>query len=205
MFSGIVQTCAMIKKIEKKKGLTRMTLDLAKLSRGLKKGASVSVAGVCLTAVEMNGKNISFEAMQETLDKTTLGTARKGGKINIERSLCMGDEIGGHIVSGHVDGTATIAKIERPENNCIMTFRCPGMIRYIFQKGFIALDGVSLTVVDVDRKSGTFTVHFIPETLNATTFGSRKEGDKINVEVDRITMAVVETVKNRGDVIKGAL
>ncbi|KHO48389.1 MAG: riboflavin synthase [archaeon GW2011_AR5] len=195
MFSGIVQACVSITKIEKKKGLSRMTLDIGSLAKGVRKGTSVSVAGVCLTAVEVSGKKISFELMNETLDRTTLGAAREGNRVNVERSVRLGDEIGGHIVSGHVDGTAAITKIEKPENNHIITFECPDLLGYIFPKGFIALDGTSLTVVDVNRKTGTFTVHFIPETLKVTTFGSRKEGDRVNVEVDRMTMAVVETIR----------
>ncbi|HCL82181.1 MAG TPA: riboflavin synthase [Nitrospiraceae bacterium] len=199
MFSGIVQACAPITKIESMPGLSRITLEFTgELAKGLNRGASVSVGGACLTVVDINGYQVSFEVMQETLDRTTLGMTCAGDRINIERSIKFGSEIGGHIVSGHVDGTAKIENIERPENNCIITFRCPpDLIRYIFPKGFIALDGTSLTVVDVERKSNTFTVHFIPETLRVTSFGFRKEGDSVNVEVDRLTMAVVETVRNR--------
>ncbi len=198
MFSGIVQSCAPVMSIEKKPGLSRITLRFpAPLLKGLRCGASVSVSGVCLTVVDIKNTNVSFEAMQETLNKTTLGMTRKGEKLNIERSMRLGDEIGGHIVSGHIDGTAKILEIERPENNCIMTFRCPSeLMRYIFPKGFVALDGASLTVVDVNRKSSTFTVHFIPETLRITSFGFKKAGDKVNVEVDRLTMAVVEANRN---------
>lgn len=195
MFSGIVQACVPIVEIERKKGLSKITLDMGRLAKGLRKGASVSVAGVCLTAVSVSGKLVSFEMMRETLSRTTLGTSKKGDKLNIERSVRYGDEIGGHMVSGHVDGVASIELIEKPENNCVMTFSCPKLLNYIFPKGFIALDGTSLTVVDVNRKTGTFTVHFIPETLKITTFGSRRKGDKVNVEVDRMTMAVVETVR----------
>lgn len=194
MFSGIVLGCAAVADVAVKPGLSRITLDLGLLAKGLKKGASVSVGGVCLTVVEVKGSTAAFEAMQETLDKTTLGAARKGDKLNIERSLRFGDEIGGHIVSGHVDGTAEIVRIEKPENNCIMTFKASEKImQYIFSKGFVALDGTSLTVVDVNRKNRTFTVYFIPETLRVTSFGSRKKGDYVNLEVDRLTMAAVET------------
>ena len=194
MFSGIVQACVPIVDVTAKPGLSRITVRItSELSKGLVRGASVSLSGACLTAISVKKNLVSFEAMQETLDKTTLGTARKGEKLNLERSIRFGDEIGGHVVSGHVDAMVTIAKISKPKNNHIVTFKCHAAImRYVFQKGFIALDGVSLTVVGVDRKNNTFTVHFIPETLRTTSFGFKKEGDNVNVEVDRLTMAVVE-------------
>lgn len=198
MFSGIVHACVPIAGVERKPDLSRIILDLGRLAKGLKRGASVSIGGVCLTVVGINGSKVSFEAMQETLDKTTLGAARKGEKVNIERSIRFGDEIGGHIVSGHVDGTAKITKIEKPENNCIMTFECSSqLIRYMFPKGFVAIDGTSLTLVDVNRKNSSFTIHFIPETLAVTTFGLKKIGDMVNIEVDRLTVAVIETITRK--------
>ena len=200
MFSGIVQVCIPVTDVTKKPGLSRITLKFpTTFLKSLKHGASVSVSGVCLTVVAIKGQLVSFELMQETLAKTTMGAAVKGDKLNIERSVRFGDEIGGHIVSGHVDCNAEIVKVEEPKNNKIMTFQLSkgkniDYMRYIFPKGFVAIDGASLTVVDVDRKSQTFTVHLIPETLRITSFGFKKRGDHVNVEVDRLTMAVVDTM-----------
>lgn len=197
MFTGIVQATAPVVHVVAKPGLTTLHIRFPQ-SRlvGLKKGASVAVDGVCLTVVKINAGIVTFQAMQETLDKTTLGQLRKGQKVNIERSLRAGDEIGGHLVSGHVTGTAQITKVTTPENNHICTFKAQrAWMPYIFPKGFIALDGASLTIVDVDRKRDQFTIHFIPETLRKTTFGWKRAGDAVNMEIDARTQAIVETIQ----------
>lgn len=201
MFSGIVQACVPIEGIVKKSGLSTITLKFTPdLLKGLKQSASVSISGVCLTVVKIRGLLVSFEAMRETLNRTTLGTAKKGDRLNVERSIRFGDEIGGHIVSGHVDCVANIVKVEEPKNNKIVTFKIPktkgvtDYMRYIFPKGFVAIDGASLTIVDVNKKNRAFTVHFIPETLRITSFGFKKKGDQANIEIERMTMAVVDTI-----------
>ena len=194
MFSGIVQGMRVVQAIEQKDGLLRFTIDLEDLAEGLRLGASVSLAGVCQTAVASDAGLATFEAMQETLTKTTIGTLGVGDQLNIERSARVGDEIGGHRVSGHVTGMATIRSIERPTNNCILTFGCdPAWMEYLLPKGFVALDGCSLTIVDVGPD--WFTVHLIPETLRITTFGQKKVGDRVNLELDPETQAIVATVK----------
>lgn len=194
MYSGIVQGVVLVVSLEQKEGLSQITLDMGDLVRDLKQGASVSIAGVCLTVTSMDGSCVSFDAMGETLLKTTLGSLVVGSRLNIERSMRAEDEVGGHRVSGHVTGMATITSIERPPNNCIMTFECPSeWMAYILPKGFIALDGCSLTIVDVT--SNSFTVHFIPETLQRTMFGEKKIGDKVNLEIDSTTQIIVETVR----------
>ncbi|TAL19855.1 riboflavin synthase subunit alpha [Patescibacteria group bacterium] len=197
MFTGIVQGTTKVKKVEHQSGLIILTLDLGELARGLSEGASVSVAGVCLTARALRGGRVIFDLMDETLKKTTLGSLRVGDKVNIERSVKIGDELGGHRVAGHVSGTAAIAKVATPPGNRILTIKCarPWM-DYILPKGFIALDGCSLTVVDAGRDF--FTVHLIPETLRRTTLGEKKAGDLVNLELDPQTVAVVETVKRLG-------
>ncbi len=198
MFSGIVQGCAKVAEVKGKPWLVSFTLDFPqKLAKKLKEGSSVSVSGICLTATKINGNKVSFDAMKETLNKTTTSSLKVGEKVNIERALRVGDEIGGHDVSGHVDTVAKIVKIVKPKNNRIVTFQCDKKwMKYIFPKGFVALDGVSLTVVDVDKNKGTFSVYFIPETLKITTFGFKKIGDGVNLEIDRGTQVIVETMEN---------
>lgn len=194
MFSGIVQKKAPVVSLQTKPGLTSLQIDLGDLATDLQQGASVAVSGVCLTVTNLSGTVASFDMMGETLAKTTLGTVKLNGLANIERSLRAGDEIGGHRVSGHVTGMATITQIEQPLNNWIITFQCnPAWMPYILPKGFIALDGCSLTIVDIGPDY--FTVHLIPETLRITTFGEKRIGDKVNLEIDPMTQAIVDTVK----------
>ena len=195
MFTGIVTNRYPVIGLERTKDSCRLTLKLDDdLVRGLAVGASVSVSGVCLSAVAVDGISASFNLMGETLKKTTLGTIRESGFVNIERSARFGDEIGGHLMSGHVVGMANIRKIEQSPNNWIVHLAAdPAWMECILPKGFIGLDGCSLTVVDVEPDG--FSVHLIPETLKRTTFGLKKEGDFVNVELDSQTQAAVETVK----------
>lgn len=196
MFTGIVQTTAPVVKVARKRGLTTFAVRFPRLFlQGLKRGTSVAIDGVCLTVTRINQGDVWFDAMAETLRKTTLGKIKIGSRVNLERSAKMSDEIGGHVVSGHVTGMAMITRVQKLANNRILTFKVPrAFMRYIFPKGFIALDGASLTIVDVDRGRATFTVHLIPETLRLTTFGFKKAGDQVNVEIDSRTQTIVETV-----------
>jgi riboflavin synthase len=160
---------------------------------GLKTGASVAVNGVCLTVVSIEGDHITFDVMQETIDLTTLGSLKTGDQVNVERSLKVGDEVGGHLVSGHVHGTARILDITKTENNVTITLEPPAELsKYIFPKGFIALNGVSLTVISTSPLS----VSLIPETLERTTFGSAQVGDLVNVEIDQQTRTIVDTIEH---------
>ncbi|MSR85442.1 riboflavin synthase subunit alpha [Candidatus Uhrbacteria bacterium] len=194
MFSGIVQQKSSVVDLRRQEGLINLTIDLGSLAENLKRGASVSVSGVCLTVTEMVGSHITFDVMGETLAKTTIGTLKIGDEVNIERSVQIGDELGGHVVSGHVSGMVKIINLEQPVNNHIVTFECAKeWIDFILPKGFIALDGCSLTIVEVGLN--WFTVHLIPETLRLTTFGQKQEGDFVNLELDPMTQAVVETTK----------
>lgn len=193
MFTGIVQGMARITAIQEGDHLRTCTLDLGVLAEGLQTGASVSVGGVCLTATEIEGTLVRFCVIGETLERTTFSTLRVGDFCNIERSARVGDEVGGHVVSGHVVGTVRIVSVETPGDNWIVTFECPPAWRlYLFPKGFVALDGCSLTLVDVlaDR----FTVHLIPETRTRTTFGMKRAGDAVHLEIDSMTRVIVDTV-----------
>ena len=198
MFTGIVQSCVSVVRVTKKSGLTSFALRFSKdMVRGLKRGASVAVDGACLTVTSINNDLVSFDAMAETLRKTTLGAIKVGTWVNIERSAKLGDEIGGHIVSGHVSGMAKIVRVQKSANNLVLTFQVPReFMKYIFPKGFIALDGASLTIVDVDQQRATCTIYLIPETLRLTTFGLKKVGDLVNVEIDSRTQTIVDTVNS---------
>jgi riboflavin synthase len=197
MYTGIVQGSFPVTAIEDHPGLRTLSVELPdSLRAGLEVGASVALDGVCLTVTRVGEDGVTFDAILETQQRTTLGGLSEGSPVNVERSARAGDEIGGHEISGHVDGTVEIAAIERPEGNCVLTLRMPGKyLRYVFPKGFIALNGCSLTVVDVDREAGTFTVHLIPETLRVTTFDRKVVGDRINFEIERRTQVIVDTVR----------
>ncbi len=196
MFTGIVSTTGKVIQVEKSHGLSRITVSLpAGLESALAIGASISIDGVCLTVTSFSGQNVSFDVMHETLVRTTLGTLTPEASVNIERSTHSGQEVGGHILSGHVDCTAEVAEIRSPANNYVLTFRVPQQwMKYIFAKGFVALNGCSLTVTDPDYSLYTFQVWLIPETLRVTTFGAKKSGDQVNLEVDRTTQVIVDTV-----------
>lgn len=196
MYTGIVQRVTSLIAVEKKTGLHTISIGFDEaLLRNLTIGASVAVDGVCLTVTTINDNAVSFDVMQETLNKTTLGFLNAGDMVNTERSAKQGDEIGGHLVSGHVEGMAEIISIHESENNYSLVFSCPAdWMKYILPKGFIAINGASLTVIDTDI-TGSFSVSLIPETLRATTFKQKILGDKVNVELDHQTKVIVTTVE----------
>lgn len=198
MFSGIVQTTAHLTHVSVKPGMKSFSIYLDdEMRRDLVIGASVAIDGVCLTVVKMNDGDIHFDAVQETLDKTTLGLLAEDALVNVERSIKVGDEIGGHHVSGHVHGTAEIISIDQTlENNYLLTVRIPAKLtKYTFNKGFIALNGASLTIVNVDQQAGTIQVSLIPETLRQTTFKDKQLGDHVNIEIEQQTQTIVDTVE----------
>jgi riboflavin synthase len=196
MFTGIVTGTFPVVELVEKAGLTSFALELdAAHLAGLQVGASVSIEGVCMTATKVEGHRAHFDAAAETLRLTTLGRLRLGSRVNVERSAKAGAEIGGHPISGHIDGMADVIAVERPANNFVVTFRIPpAYVRYVFNKGFVALNGCSLTVCDLDKATGQFRVYLIPETLRLTTFDTLKPGDRVNFEIDRQTQVVVDTV-----------
>jgi riboflavin synthase len=197
MFTGIVRGRGKIHKIEKLPGLYKIDVELpAGAEEGVELGASIANDGVCLTVAHINGRIIRFDVMQETLNKTTLGTLKEGDEVNIERAAKDGQEVGGHLISGHIDTTVEVFKIEQPENNYVIHFKVPPQwMQYIFAKGYIALNGASLTIASVDKANSTFNVWLIPETMRLTTFGLKNVGQKINLEVERTTQVIVETVQ----------
>jgi len=197
MYTGIIQALCRVVDLKDAHGLKHFVVELPeRLMVGLQIGASVAIDGVCLTVTSIDDHRVSFDAMQETLEKTTIGSLKEGGSVNVERSAKMGDEIGGHVVSGHVSTMAEIVDVQESENNKVVTFRVePIWMRYIFSKGFISLDGASLTVVDADSVAGTFKIWFIPETLKLTKFGTKRAHDQVNLEIDPQTQVIVETVE----------
>ena len=196
MFSGIVQGVAPIHSITEKADFRTQVVKLPpEMRKGLAIGASVANNGVCLTVTEINDNLVSFDLMQETLRITNLGALKVGDWVNIERAMQMGAEIGGHILSGHVYCTATISNIIASENNRQIWFELPNteVMKYILTKGFVAVDGISLTVGEV--RGNQFCVNLIPETLQRTLMGQRNLGDRVNIEIDSQTQAIVDTVE----------
>ena len=195
MFTGIVQGMGRVVSVEQPAADFRThTVELPEdMAGGLQTGASVAHNGCCLTVTEANGRTARFDLMAETLDKTNLGRLKAGDLVNLERAARFGDEIGGHLMSGHITATTEILRIERTEHNTTMHFALPAALKpYILPKGFVGLDGCSLTIGSVGEDS--FCVHLIPETLRRTLFGTRQAGDTVNVEIDPQTQAVVDTV-----------
>ncbi len=161
---------------------------------GLTIGASVAHNGCCLTVTKIEGNKVWFDLMQETLRVTNLGSIKSGDFVNIERAAKFGDEIGGHSMSGHISALATITEVIKSENNRTIWFELPSSLaKYVIAKGYIGIDGCSLTIGDVVENR--FNVHLIPETLQRTLFGERAVGDKVNIEVDPQTQAIVDTVE----------
>lgn len=195
MFTGIVQGIGRIVSVEQPAADFRThTVELPEhMAHGLQPGASVAHNGCCLTITETDGRLAKFDLMGETLDKTNLGRLKEGDAVNLERAARFGDEIGGHLMSGHITATTAITRIERNGLNTTVWFSLPAALRpYILPKGFVGLDGCSLTIGQVSDTE--FNVHLIPETLQRTLFGTRQKGDEINLEIDPQTQAVVDTV-----------
>ncbi|MGR3490839.1 MAG: riboflavin synthase [Shimia sp.] len=188
MFTGIVTDIGTIREIEAR-GDTRLRIATGHDTSGIALGASIACSGVCLTAIEMGPDWFDVEASAETLAKTTLGTWRAGTRVNLERALKVGDELGGHIVSGHVDGTAKITRMVEEGDSIRLTFDAPAALaRFIAPKGSVALDGTSLTVNEVEGTS--FGINLIPHTRAVTTWGDRREGDLVNLEIDTLARYV---------------
>ncbi len=196
MYSGITQGIFLVSAVDKQPGIIHYEVLLnSVLIEGLKIGASINVDGVCQTVTQIEGSTVCFSAMAETCRLTSLKDLFAGRKVSIERSLRYGDEIGGHEVAGHVTGVATISKILPTENNLTITLQCPNeWMKFILYKGFIAVDGSSLTIGETDPQ-GFFNIHLIPETLRITNLGNKQVGDLVNIELDRTTQTIVATVE----------
>ena len=196
MYTGIVQAACPAVVVDRKPDFMRFAVQFPpELLDDLQSGSSVNIDGVCQTVVRTDGDRVWFDAMIETLRRTTLGTLEQGDAVNVERSARVGQENGGHEIAGHVDGMLEVAAREESEDNLCLTFRVPEAYRrYVFDKGFLSIHGCSLTVSNWNKQEGTFEVYLIPETLRLTNLGSKHVGDAVNFEVDRRTQAIVDTV-----------
>ncbi len=200
MFTGIVQSQAEVIALISKNNAIRLRISVEhSLISHLDAGASVAINGVCLTAVEfgrLDSENsfIDFDVIDETLRVSNLADIKIGSKVNVERSLKIGDEIGGHMLSGHVHTQAVSEERIDSEDNCTLRFEvAPEYLKYIFAKGFISINGISLTLgAEVGR---LFSVHLIPETLARTNLQHVTVGDKVNIEFDQQTMTIVQTIE----------
>ncbi len=195
MFTGIIEEVGSVKSI----GSGKLTVSASVVLEGTRLGDSMAVNGTCLTVSVMDATSFSVDVMPETLKRTNLGQLHPGSSMNLERALMVGGRVGGHLVQGHVDATGTIASLV-PEGKAIIAkfAASPEVLRYVVEKGFIAVDGVSLTVIGYDKSS--FSVSLVGYTLKNTVFGSRKVGDQVNLEVDIMAKYVEKLREGRGGV-----
>lgn len=194
MFTGIVEELGRVIRLETVEDSARLTVEAPTVTQDVSLGDSVSVNGCCLTVTAVHGSTFTADLMAETLTRTTLGSQAPGDPVNLERALRVSDRLGGHIVQGHVDATAEVLDHHRGEHWDLLRIGLPQEIaRYVAVKGSVALDGVSLTVVDVVDASAdapvpgaraSLSVGLIPETLRRTTLGTRRPGERVNLEVD---------------------
>jgi riboflavin synthase len=196
MFTGIVTDVGEVVSVERR-GDTRLVIRTGFNAEDLAIGASVACSGCCLTVVERSAGSFSVDASAETLSRTTLGGWRNGTRVNLERSLRLGDELGGHLMSGHVDGVGEILSIRAEGGSKRFRFRLPReLARFVASKGSIALDGTSLTVNEVEGSE--FGVNIIPHTLSVTSWGEAREGDRVNVEIDMLARYVARLAEFSG-------
>ncbi len=207
MFTGIIEALGTVKRVDRTPrhgGATaahRLTVDMGRLAEGLVHGASVAVNGACLTVAEQNGGQIGFDVIPETWRRSNLQFLRPDQKVHLERSLRAGDPIDGHFVQGHVDGVGHVDRVDRDGGEWKLWLRCPAeLMPYVVPKGAVALDGTSLTLVDVTRDR--FSVALVPTTLESTLLGQRQPGDAINIETDilaRLVLTRLEQLLGRGE------
>ena len=194
MFTGIVQGIRKISLVSDIEGGRKLRIQLDDFSEKLEHGASIAVNGVCLTAVKIYQEWAEFDIIQETLNRSNLSALKSGDSVNIERACSYGDEVGGHHVSGHVDCIGIIKKMCNSPNNRDVVVSCDKQwLAYLIPKGWITIDGVSLTVVDVG--GNWFSFSLIPETLKQTVFGLKTEGQNVNLEFDQTVKVIVHTIE----------
>jgi riboflavin synthase len=195
MFTGIVQGQGTLLEIRDKNDFRTHFVQMPEaMLPGLELGASVAHNGCCLTVTAIEGDRVSFDLMQETLRVTNLGRLRPGDKVNLERAARFGDEIGGHAMSGHIMAQSELLELRVTDTNTTLWFALPeALAKYVFTKGYIGIDGISLTLGEV--RSDRFAVHLIPETLARTNLGDIVAGTRVNIEIDPQTQAIVDTVE----------
>ncbi len=195
MFSGIISATGRVSSLDASGRGARLEVLLPARFGSVRKGESISVSGVCLTCLA-SGRRLRADLSAETLKKTTLGSLREGAEVNLERAVRLADRLSGHLVAGHVDGLARVRSIDRDGDCRTCVFSIPaGLSRYVVEKGSVALDGISLTAVDVGRNR--FSVAVIPHTWRSTTLGHRKPGDAVNFEADMMAKFAESLLKRR--------
>lgn len=208
MFTGIIQAVAIIENVTDLDGIRTFTIGFpAGFCQDLQIGASVAIDGTCLTVTQIIDANTaSFDVMLQSLAITTLGEYQAGTRVNAERAAKEGAEIGGHPLSGHIDFAATLLMFQQYDNNfCYRIGVAPEWMKYIFSKGYIAINGTSLTLFEVNKTESWFEVWLIPETRRMTVFAQKKAGDRLNVEIERSTQVIVDTIHDALDEKLGAL
>jgi len=189
VFTGLVEEIGRVRQVQRQRDFQRLTIDTVGILDDLRIGDSVDIAGACQTVVDLDSAGFAVESVEETLRRTTLGELQIGDPVNLERALRANDRLGGHLVLGHVDGVGRIAGLaQRQESWELNVEPAPGLERYIASKGSIAVDGISLTVVEADDRH--FTVAVIPHTFEHTTLATKRVGDRVNLEVDVIARYV---------------
>ncbi len=185
MFTGIVEEVGLVRTIQRRTGYQRTSLEAKRVLADVAIGDSISIDGACHTVVEVGRQGFSFESVSETLERTTLGRLKTGDRVNLERSLKLSDRLGGHLVAGHVDGMGRVQERRRWADNVVFRIGMPAeLVPFVANKGSIAVDGISLTVVSAGARD--FTVTVIPHTMEVTTIGERRVGDAVNLEVDMV-------------------
>ena len=195
MFSGIVQEAGKVIGFVKEKDIFNLSIECSsEFISDLKKGASISVDGVCLTVKDENPEILRFDLVEETIKRTNFQNIKTGDNVNLERSLKMGDEIGGHPVSGHIHGISKVISIDMRDQSWDVKFSVESFMHdYMLHKGYVAINGCSLTVGEVSNES--FTIHLIPETLSITNLFQLQQGSVVNIELDQNTIIIADTVK----------
>jgi len=192
MFTGLVEAICTVKSVSSVSGAMRLAIDLGKLAEGAKIGDSIAINGVCLTVAKLAGSLADFDVSGETLIKSTLGKLKPSSPVNTERAMKATDRFGGHFVAGHIDGVATIKTIDKQGQFANIKFAAkPELLDQIVVKGSVAVDGISLTIAELDQNS--FSAAIIPQTLEKTTLGKAKIGDTVNIETD----IIVKTIKKQ--------
>ncbi len=195
MFTGIIEEKGIVKSILKGSRSARLTVTASRVMKHIRVGDSINTNGVCLTVTGFTTDTFTVDVMPETMRRTNLGQLSTGDPVNLERALMLNDRLGGHLVSGHIDGTGTVKRIREEENSTWLSIQADqSILRYVVERGSVALDGVSLTVVKVD--DFTFEVSIIPHTQQITTLTMKKTGDTVNIECDIIAKYAEKLLKS---------
>jgi len=194
MFTGIIEEKGIVKSVLKGSKSARLTVTARRVMKNIRMGDSINTNGVCLTVTDFTADTFTVDVMPETIRKTNLGQLSTGDPVNLERALLLSDRLGGHLVSGHIDGIGTVKRIREEENAAWLSIQAdPSILRYIVERGSVALDGISLTVVKAD--AFTFEVSIIPHTQKITTLAMRRTGDTVNIECDIIAKYAEKLLK----------